>query len=294
MTTEEAIKKEFLEKKKIIIMPSPRGGKMITDPRHIAYFKMDGATTSFCLPRNERGDLVNIFKSDEEKEFFEQQLGLDLNVRKPGNHFEKMQVTVTKDAGLMHKGESYNMSDPMDNLRARILMVQPTVAPSWKERLSRVEYQWAIIDESQLNNEAEVEYNSQQEFWMYLGKIGDDVPKMRQTLMVYFNTISSTKKIQIDISKVALRKEYNEIHADKGQRENFLSIVSAPTFKNKLIVLQALECGAIKKEGNNAYIFTGFDETFTFNDIAERVGSLKESQDNLYFKLIDQIEKGNK
>lgn len=288
---EDAFKKGYLENKKIILKPSPRGGKMISDPRHIAYFKIDGATTAFCLPRNNRGDLVKVFKNDEERKFFENELGLELNESKPGNHFEKMTVVVTKDATLMHSGEIFDMSKPMDNLRVRILSKDRSIADSWEERLNRPEYQWALIDESKINKEAEKEFDSNQEFWMYIGKIKDDTPKLRTTLSVYFATIGSSKKILIDTSKEAMMKEVNNISVNNSERENFVTIINDTLFSSKVLVLQSLTSGAISKEGNDVYCFTGDSATHTFNEMATKLKQLKDDQDDLYFKIISQLEK---
>ena len=108
--------KNYLEEKEIILMPSPREGGMIEKKGHIAWFMMEGATVSFCLPRTQRGDLVDIFESKEEREFFEKEIGVDLNTKKDKSFFEDFYVTVTKDPSLMHKGFKFNLNDPIDNL----------------------------------------------------------------------------------------------------------------------------------------------------------------------------------
>lgn len=291
MTREEAIKKEFLEDKKIILKPSPRQGGMVPkDKGHIMYFKMDGTSTFFSLPRKERGDLVNVFKSDEERKYFENTLGLDLNEARPGNFFETFYVKVTKDDVLMQRGEIFDLSDPMDNLRYRILKVQSTIAPSWEQRLDSNKYIWALVDETKLEKEAEEEFDSQQEIWMYLGKISDDTPKLRTALTVYLNTIGSKVKIPLDAKKREIMKELNKIAADKKSRERFLDVCEGDLFDSKVMVLRALETGGIVKEGNDTFLFAGEEQTHKFVEIAERLHRLEEEQDDLYFKLVEQIE----
>lgn len=293
MTREEAIKKGFLENKKIILKPSPRKGKMVkdNDKGHIAYFRMDGTSTFFSLPRNKRGDLIKIFNTDEEREYFESTLGLDLNESKPENYFEKFFVKVSKDDVLMLKGEEYDLSDPMDNLRAKILKVQPSIAPSWEDRLESNKYHWALVDESELQKEAEDEFDSQQALWMHIGSISNDIPKLRTNLIVYLSTIGSRIKIPIDVKKRELMIEINKLAADKKGREQFLDISNDTLFKVKAFVLQCLDAGGITKEGNNVYMFTGDDITYTFNDIAKKLYELKEEQDDIYFRLSEQVEK---
>jgi len=293
VTIDDAIKIGYLEEKSVVLKPSPRGGKMVNDPKHIAYFQMDGSTTGFCLPRNSRGDLVSVFKDSKERMFFEAILGLDLNESKPGNYFEKLVVSVVKDPALMYIGYRFNMADPMDNLRYRVVEKSPSVAPSWDKRLDRVEYRWALVDESKINEEAEKLFDSQQELWMYIGKIGDDTPKLRKILMVYYSTIGSSQKIPIDVKKQTLMQDINTISGDKDKRENFLNIVNDGLFQSKLFALQALEVGAIKKDGVNTYMFSGDEITYTFNEMAAKINDLKEIDDDLYYKIQDQIKKGN-
>jgi len=145
-----------------------------------------------------------------------------------------------------------------------------------------------------MNEEAEKTFDSQQELWMYLGKIGDDVPKLRKVLMVYYSSIGSSQKIPIDVKKQTLMQDFNTIAATKEGREKFMSIVNGNLFKSKLFVLQAMEVGAIKKDGVDTYMFTGDEMTYTFNGIAEKINDLQQIDDDLYFKIKDQIDKSNK
>ena len=293
ITKKEAIEKGWLSDKKIILKPLPRGGKMGTEnPAHIAHFMMDGCTRSFCLPRNQRGDLINIFESDEERDFFAKTLGIkNLNISENGNFFEKFFVHVTKDDSLLSLGESFDMSDPMDNLRIRIVKLDRQVAPSWEARNDRpAEYRWVIIDESEKLKNAEKEYDSLMEFWKYMGK-NDETPKKRQILSVYLNSINSSKKVAKDSSKQLLDLEFSGISKNKSDRELFLDIVTNDKFHAKLIVLDALECGAIIKDGLDTYSFKDSDVTYTFNEIANVVSDWKESQDDKYYILKDKIDK---
>ena len=294
MTNKTAIEKGYLEDKVIILKPSPRVGKMgITDPKHIAYFQHDQATTFFSLPRNNRGDLVNIFKDDEEKKFFEEVLGLDLNLTKKGNFFESFRVKVTMDSKVLFRGESFRMIDPMDNLRIRILKENKVVAESWEKRKDRMEYRWALIDESKINEEAEVKYDSQKEFWKLMGR-HEETPKLRSLLRVYFNTISSTKIISADMSMSVLQKEVNIIFDDEKARKNLLKVAGDNLFKMKEMVIQALEVKAVNKEGAGTYLFAGEEKTFTFNEMAQHLFDLKKTDGDLYFKVKEQIDKKNK
>lgn len=291
ITRDEAIKKNYLEEKKVLLKPSPRkANKMgITDPNHIAYFQIDQGSTFFCLPRTERGDLVNIFKDDNEREFFEKELGLDLNTSKPGNFFEKFNIQIIKDSKLMREGEEFDLSDPMDNLRVRILKSNPVVAPSWEDRKKKTDYKWAIIDQSKINEEEEIEYGSQADFWMLMGRYSS-TPDMRTALKVFYSSMNIKKTVPSDSTQPMLKRELNSIANDSNLRNSFLNIVGDEMFVIKKMIINAMEAGAIKKEGNDEYLFTGSDETYTFNDIANKLYQLKNDDDNIYFRIKAQIE----
>lgn len=299
ISREEAIKKGYLENKKIVLKPSPRGGNMgIDKPTHAAFFQIDNGATFFSLPRTVRGDLVNPFKSEteEERKFFEEVLGLELNTSKPGNWFESPDsyVKITKDTALMYKGEPFDMSDPINNLRVRILRANQTIAPNKAERLNRVEYRWYLEDESDLNKEDAVEYDSIMKMGMYLGKINNDLTKMKNALKIYFSSIGSSKTIKSDDSEQIIKSEFKRISNDKDEREKFLRITEDPLFDNKLFVLKGIEAGAIKKDGNNVYLFVGEETTYTFNEIAKKTFQMSEDDDELYLKVLAQIEGYNK
>jgi hypothetical protein len=291
MTKKEAIAKGYLEEKTIALKPSPRGATMgITNPAHIAYFQIEQGTTFFSLPRNERGDIVNPFKDEDERLYFEKELGLELNSSKPGNYFETFMVKIIKDSALMKSGESFKLDDPLDNLRWRILKNCPQVAPDWGSRKKRAEYRWALIDESQMSEEAEVEYDSQKEFWMMMGR-HDDTPKMRSLLKIYFNETNSDKKITSDMSKKILSAEINTIFENITSRKMLLKITSDVLFPIKEMVIRGLECKAIVREGKDDYLFAGEEKTHTFKEITEALYESKDNDTEVYFKIKDQIEK---
>lgn len=291
MTKSEAVKKGFLQEKTIVLKPSPRGVHMgIKDPNHKAYFQIDQGSTFFCLPRNRRGDLVDVFVSDEEREFFEKELGTDLNSSKEGNFFETFDVKVTKDSKLMKFGESFDLMDPMDNIRYRVLKESPVVAPNWEKRKTRKEYRWALVDGSKIEDEAEVEFDTQKEFWMMLGR-HNDTPKLRSLLRIYFNSIRSEKKITLDMTKKMLMNEINFIFNDPVSRKKLLSVTQDPLFELKEMVIQAAECKAIVKNGADEYSFAGETQSHTFNEIAEELNKAKLNDIDIYFIVKDQIEK---
>jgi hypothetical protein len=294
-TTVDPFKLGYLEDKKITLMPSPRGANMgVKEKTHLAYFQIEHGSTFFSLPRTERGDLVKVFKNDDERKWFEETLGLDLNISKPGNYFETFDIKVTKDSVLMYKGETYDMADPMDNLRVRVLKWQPVIAPSEEKRLERPEYKWYLVDQDNIVKKQAVEYDSIVEFGMFLGKLGDNLDKKKNVLKVYFSSINSTEKITPDTTEQMVKSKFNQISKDISTRDEFLKIVEDPLFDDKIFVLDAVDAGAIFKDGKDTYSFTGEEETYTFDGISRYISKLKDEQDDIYFTIMDRIKKHKK
>lgn len=299
ITKDEAIKNGWLEEKTIILRPVERDNKAgmgVKSREHIAWFQIDNGTTGFCLFRDGKtGDLINPFTSDEERDYFQQTLGVEnLNIHKPGNYFEKLYVNIIKDSDLMYNGVKFNMADPMENLRCRVIKSnKASVCTDWNKRFDGL-YRWCLVDSQEEDKKQADDFGSNQEFWMYIGKYKEDTPKLRQILSIYFASIDSSKKIHSDISKELIMKEFNEIGSDNKKRVNFLKIVGDKLFSIKLMLLKLLEIGEVVKEGNNAYSFKGELRTYTFEELAREVDSFKEEDDDKWFILQDKIEKSKK
>lgn len=296
ISRKEALEKGYLEDKKIVVKPSPRVGQMgITDRKHIAYFQHDQCSTMFSLPRTERGDLVDVFESDEEREFFEKELGSDLNVRKKGNLFETEMVKITMDRKLLDKGETFDLSDPMDNIRLRIIKANSDkVAPSWEDRKKKNGYRWALVDLSKINDEAAAEFDNKIEFGMLMGKHASTTSDLRDLLRIYFGTIRSNKEVKNEENKNVLMREINTISEDKTSRNSMIKIIEDNLFQTKKLMLKAFDYGIVKRENVDTYVFAGDEKTYTFNEMAKTIYDWKNSDATEYFELVAKIEEANK
>ena len=186
VSKEDAIKKGYLQNKKVFLRPIVRGGKMITSPEHVAYFQIEGANNWFQLPQNPvTGVLINPFDSNEERAFFEQELDIDLNVnKKKDNFWHTFFVKVIKDYNLMHDGYKFDLSDPLDNLRWRVTKLQNMTAPDWEHRLSRGEYRFALVDEGYAEEAEQNTTNKTIEAFTFLGSIQNNLKDMKDFMGV--------------------------------------------------------------------------------------------------------------
>lgn len=289
MNTETAFKKGYLEEKTIILKPVPRGGKMVglDKPTHINFFMANGARESFVIPLNKRGDRIDIFSSSEEREFFEKEIQRTLNVNDDNGYLATFKVTVEKDEYLMDMGLEFDLSKPMDNIRYRVLKIQPTIAPSWEERYDDL-YKWALVDKRKELAKEDEEFNALQKALIGVGSVESSESKLRKFLKIYYIETKSSKKIGNDYNLQTLRDDVRKIAKENPER--FLSVFENPLLETQMFTIDALEASAINKDGNNEYSFAGEDKTYQFRELVIRVDEEIKSQSDLFFKIKQQIQ----
>lgn len=288
-TRESGLKDGYLQNKIVNLKPIPRGNKMITDPAHSGYFMWEGASKQFCLVTNKYGMLLNPFKNEDEERFFSQILDIDLNIYKKQNNFwHTFYVKISKDHKLMSSGVSFDLSDPMDNVRVRILKQQKEVAPSWEERFDRIEYKFALVDEGHEEIVQNMELDMMEEIFTYWGEIKSSVKKMRDFLSVYWMTKKTTKEVPADATKEFLTSEIKKII--DGDKSGIHSIIKNEDLQTKLFISRGVRAGAIIKEGVGTYYTTGNeDQKYALTEFIEHIKFLKDSTDPIYLKIEAQI-----
>lgn len=290
MTREEAIKKGFLQEKKVFLKPVPRKGKMVNDPAHTAFFMYDGAFIKFTLPNERhRPVLVNPFKSTEEKEFFEKELDVDLNpYKKEGNFWHTFKVKFQKSASTMMYGVEFDLADPIDNLRWRVLTFCPEVAPSWDERERRPSYRFALVESDYEEKKASSDLDLIEEMFTFYGTIKNSPVKMRQFLEIYFMETRQLKEVPEDADRSFMQREIKEIM--EVNKEGFLKVSRDEDYDMKLLILKAIKRGAIEKTGVNSYNIVGDISGMRLVELVNYLKSLKETTDDLYLRLEAQTK----
>lgn len=289
ITVGEAFDKGYLQKKKVFLKPIARGGKLIKSPDHVAYFQIEGAKNWFQLPKAERGGLVNPFESEEEKQFFEGVLDLDLNVhKKKDNFWHTFFVKVTKDYNLMHEGYKFDLSDPMDNLRYRVTKLQSFVAPDWEHRTSKGEYKFALVDEG-YEEAKELDAGAKAaEAYTLFGEIRNSIPKMKNVLGVYFMEKNEMKFVPEDASLEFLQKELNKIVKD--ETDLFLKIIKDETAKIKTLIHSSIRAGSIVKEARNKYTVVGENVSYSYKELVKYLTEAEKTKEDIYLKLVAQAK----
>jgi len=289
ISKEEAFKKGYLQNKKVFLKPVIRGGKMISSPEHVAYFQYEGASNWFQLPKNRLNVLVDPFISNEEREFFEKELDLDLNVnKKKDNFWHTFFVKVIKDYGLMHNGYAFNLADPLDNLRYRVTKLQPQVAPNWDSRTARGEYRFALVEEGYAEEKEQTETNKLIEAYTYLGSIQNSARAMKDFMGVYYMEKNELKHVEEDSDRDWLKKEIRKIIDNETTLA--LKIINDPEGKIKNFILQGIRAGAIIKSARNKYDIPGEGTSYTYSELISYLKNAEEIKADVYLKIAAQIK----
>jgi len=290
MTREEAIKKGFLTKKTVYLKPVARQGKMINDPAHSAFFMYDGAFIGFVLPsERSRPVLANPFASTEEKEYFEQELDVDLNpYKKQDNFWKTFKVKFQKSPSTMHNGLALDLADPIDNLRWRVLKLCPDVAPSWERREERPSYRFALVDADYEGIKAGSDLDLIEEMFTFYGTIKKSPVQMRNFLEVYFMEKKLMKEVPEEADASFMQREIKTVM--DTDKEGFLKVSRDEDYNMKLLILKAIKRGAIEKKGVNRYDIVGDTANWSLVELVNYLKSLKETTDDVYLKLEAQIK----
>ena len=289
-TREEGISSGYLENRKVILKPIPRGGKMITDPDHKGFFMWEGASKQYCLTVNkDNNQLVSPFKNEEEQRFFSELLEIDLNVHKKTNNFwHTFYVKVTKDHNLMTQGIIFDLSDPMDNLRVRILKQQgKEIALDWEKRFERMTYKFALVNEDYEDISSQEKMGVLEEVFTFWGSIKASPKKMREFLGIYWMTKKAMKTVPNDVTKEFLTKEISKII--ESDRDAVHRIINEVDVDYKYLIFKGIQVGSISRTGVNTYSLVGDETTYTLPGFIEHLKFLKESTDPIYQKLEAQI-----
>ena len=145
----EVLRDTILIDKQIRVVPILRQHQRGMFPKgHDGEFMYTGCRRGYPLAIDiKRNQLISIL-TKEEQDFFERELDMEpgsLSIyKKKDNFWHTFYVYIDKD------GVTLNLNDPMDNLKWRVLKVNPEIAPSWEERNNSAEFMFALVDEEYL------------------------------------------------------------------------------------------------------------------------------------------------
>jgi len=274
--------KNYLINKKVKVVPVPRNGGWLPED-HDGAFMYTGCFLETCLPvDSRRKQLVQILTRDEQA-FFEKELFLnagDLSIyKKKDNFWHTFRIKLNKD------GLPLDLADPIDNLKWRVLIVEPRCAPSWEQRYASGAYTFAIKDE-EIETEVKVaKANKRKDAYKFLGKIENSREKMRNVLRVYGSDPGKSVKTKVLYTKI------DELIEDDKTLDRLLTVINDPHFGMRIFLEDAVRCGAIEKKETRYYLPGGDKIGGT---ILETMDWLKDSiNQDIYLKIKNHIELSN-
>lgn len=272
-------KKTYLENRKVKLVAINRKNWLPTG--HDGEFMFTGCVQSFCLPFDIKNGRLYKILTPEEQEFFEKKLYLkegDLSIyKKTDNYWHTFRIRVDKE------GLFLDLSDPIDNLKYRVLKASPVIAPSWDERFNSGEYKFALVDEQEQTVARSKITDKKKKAYKFLGQIEGSHQKMYDFLRVV------GKKPSKSSTREWLNTEIDKLIEDPQTLELVLKTIEDSTYEMKLFIEDAVEAGLIRKPSKAKYLIVGLDDEFTQPDLINFLNPEGKNQD-LYLKIKNQLE----
>ena len=268
-------------------------GHVGNNKAHVLYGgKADGATTTLCVPvLRSTGNYKNILTNDE-KDYLENALGLDINAlsvyNKVNNYWDNYKVTLTKE------GIHLNLSDPEDYIRYKVLLANTDiVAPSVQERIERPKatYQFEIVRDEEETSLETAKMDATMASYKEFGKIENDLDTMRVLVeLLDSRPYAQNNKAEFFKSRINVLIQ--------NDPKVFLKQITDPLLHTKVIIRRATELGKISKRGDYYYLASdgtpmcenGENPTLS---IAARYLNLPAHQD-IKFLLESEVDKNSK
>ena len=246
-TTAKTTAQGILINKKVVLMPVPRDGAMITDKKHIGYFMYDGTKAEFVVPLRKHGGLLPILTS-EEQEFFEEKLREDLSfTKKKDNFWHTFRVTITKDSSFMEEGFTLDLSDITDNLKWRVLRASPSVAPTWEERYESGEYRFALTDPGHQEAANSARAEKMKAIYRHFAGIDSSRTKMYDFLNVHWMQVPKSRRPDPE-STIEIFKSMIQDIID-GDPNSYVAVIEDANYETKLFINRAMVAGYIDRLG---------------------------------------------
>ena len=267
-TAEKVVYGTFLQNRIVAVKPVESGGKWSTllvagqdkskDP-----FLLNKVKRSFQVPLNNinLGGGVKVILDDQvrvkiqkymeshpngmtQKEFFEKELGVDLNWSKQENNFwrtdRRSRVIITKE------GMSLNLNLPLDMLKYLILLANKSaVCPSYEDRHLKATYEFMMVDEAKVTTKKLEEANVKSQAYIKFAEIANS----KKSTIGFIKSLGRT--IPATATEEWLKGEVLNI-VDTNPKY-FLEIVNHPQYNERIFVQEAVEVGAIIRKSDKRY-----------------------------------------
>ena len=244
--SETTVRTDFLEDKIISVKFITKETNGIQDPKHVDYGGLlNGANISIPAPTLDNKKMKNILTNDEKKGL-EHILGLDLSIygkfwKEGGKAYELgiLPIQLTKEEAR------YNMADPYDFIRAKVLMASPIVANSLNDIGRKATYRFVITSESEkLQKELDKAGYKINAYKLFV-KYENDLDVLRYSLRNLGRNTSKTHKVDF------LQSEF---HKELEKNPSLIvSILGDSYIKAKVLLETCFEYGAVARKDKAYY-----------------------------------------
>lgn len=241
-----------LRKERIIVRFIPKQTGIVTDKDHVLYGGMaENSKRSFVVPKTANG-YVRVL-TDDEQECLEDVMGLKrgtLNANnKEDNFWDDANEKGINRVYLQKQDNYFDLSNPEDYIKYKILLANKNIiCPSQTvlQNMPRTTYQFVIISDGVEADMAASKLNTNIKAWMEVGKIQENIDKMRVVLSILEKKpVSPTSKIGF------LQTKLNDYV--KEDPKAFLKIVQDKYFDTRVTIQKAIDRGIIVKRGTYYY-----------------------------------------
>ena len=259
-------KEEFVPKKVKVRLVRREGGWL--PPEHEASVMMQDSKRLYCVPTSaSMKQMVNPLAGlkSEQLDFLAHKMGLekgdDFNVHKQkGNFWHNFDVALTRD------GDFYDLSDPVGFLKWAVLRSDTEkIAPSWNEREQKGTYEFALVEDGEVESQKISRADKMKKAWMLCGKLESSESDMRDFLWVYWlDNPRDAQKPPKQATAEFLKTQIIDVVENFTDR--FLALASDTDYGTKLLIKKGLDVKALALRQGKYYL----------GDSADPIGNLKE------------------
>jgi len=243
---------------KIHLKPILRDGKWLPDG-HSGSFMYDHTSIKIQVPMDKNTGRLKDPLTKPEREFFENEAGLDLEVgalnpyKKTDNFWKEFVVAIRKSDDIVTDKtilRTLDLSDPIQYLEYKVLMLNSVpdggiIAPTWEGRLDSGTYRVALQHDGQQHTEKIKKADSMKKAYKHLSKIDSSSEAMFDFLTIYYLENAKSKRPSQDSDKDFYYSEIQDL-IDTDLAGVVEIIDDTDNYEHKLLIHRALKIGALK------------------------------------------------
>lgn len=262
---------ESLPNKEVKVVPVIRAGRSHLPKGHDGEFMFTGCKAGYVVPIDaKRGQLVNPLTEDEriylEKALSMKEGELSIYRKDKDNFWKSFRVTLDKEPKVLR------LSDPMDYITYKVLLVVPEVAPTWEKRFDSGEYKFAMVESGYEEREQAKVADIKRKAYGYFNEIEGNREKMIDVLTVY------GKKPSSGASKDFLVSAIDSIVSNPSTVGKFIAIMEDKHFEKRLFIENCIEAGALTRVKTKYSLPGGDTIGNTLDEAIEYLSNKKNSE----------------